>query len=242
MTRFKISGVAMTLMTVILLSAITNVSAQELNTLTKKEKRHGWKLLFNGKNLEGWHIYLKPKAKPGWSVEDGAIKTDFNNGGVRQDLVTDGQFKNYEFTLQWKIESGGNSGIIFNVHEDPKYPATYITGPEMQVLDNEKASDNKQADHLAGSLYDLIPADPKAVHPAGEWNTIKIRLNKGHLTFWMNGQKVVKTEMWDQQWKDLVKHSKFRNWSAFATFKEGHIALQYHGGEVRYRNIKIRAL
>jgi len=223
---------------------MTNISthAQTINTLSKKEKKQGWKLLFDGKDLKGWHIYLKPDAKPGWTVQDGAIMTDFHNGGVRQDLVTDDEFENYEFTLQWKIEEGGNSGIIFNVNEDPKYGATFITGPEMQVLDNVKASDNKQANHLAGSLYDLIPADPKAVHPAGQWNTIKIRNDKGHLTFWMNGEKVVETQIGDDNWKQMIEHSKFRGWSDFATFKKGHIALQYHGGEVWYRDIKIREL
>lgn len=214
----------------------------KLDKLSRAQRKQGWTLLFNGKDLQGWHIYLKPQAKPGWTVVDGAIQTDVNNGGVRGDLVTDGEYQNYELMLQWKITKGGNSGIIFNVEEDPKYPATYITGPEMQVLDNVDASDNKKASHLAGSLYDLIPADPKAVHPAGQWNTVRIRVDKGHLTFWMNGSKVVDTQMWNKKWKDMVAHSKFSHWPEFATYKKGHIALQYHGGEVLYRNIRIREL
>lgn len=216
--------------------------SQSLNTLTSKEKASGWKLLFNGKDLDGWHIYLQPHAKPGWSIENGIIKTDFHNGGIRKDLITNGQYKNFELTLEWKISVGGNSGILFDVHEDPKFSETYFTGPEMQVLDNVKAEDNKQANHLAGSLYDLIAADPKFVHPAGEWNTVKIWLKNGHLIFWINDKKVVETQMWNDNWKRLVASSKFKKWPQFATYRQGHIALQYHGAVVWYRNIKIKEL
>jgi len=240
--RYKIHFAALTLIALALLMLTGSIDAQTTNALTTKEKKQGWKLLFDGKDLDGWHIYLKPDARPGWTVDSGAIKTDFNNGGVRQDLVTNDEFENFELTLQWQIAEGGNSGIIFNIHEDPQFPATYFTGPEMQVLDNIKASDNKKENHLAGSLYDLIPADPKAVHPAGEWNTIKIRKKDGHLTFWMNDEKVVETQMWNDEWKQLVQGSKFKQWPAFATFKKGHIALQYHGGQVSYRNIMIRQI
>jgi len=218
------------------------VSAQSLNTLSRKEKRQGWKLLFDGKDLQGWHSYLKQEPAPSWTVEDGAIKLDHSQHQGGGDLVTNAEYENYELSLQWKISPEGNSGIIFNVHEDPKYGATYLTGPEMQVLDNEKASDNKKDNHLAGSLYDLIAADPAAVHPAGEWNTVQIRMDKGHLTFRMNGKKVVETQIGSPEWKDLVAHSKFRRWEDFATFKKGHIALQDHGHTVWYRDIMIRPL
>ncbi|HEU4610128.1 MAG TPA: DUF1080 domain-containing protein [Chitinophagaceae bacterium] len=238
----RLSGKMLLIVMVSFLFASVQLHAQALNTLSKREKKQGWRLLFNGKDLTGWHIYLQPDAKPGWSVSDGAIMTDFNNGGVKRDLVTNEEFENYELTLQWKIEEGGNSGIIFNVHEDPKYSATYVTGPEMQVLDNVKASDNKKDNHLAGSLYDLIAADPSAVHPAGEWNTVIIKMNKGLLQLFMNGKKVVETTLWNDQWKEMVANSKFKKMPAFGSFQKGRIALQYHGGEVWFRNIKIRAL
>lgn len=211
-------------------------------SLQAQASRGAWQSLFDGQDLKGWHIYLKPEAKPGWTVDQGAIKTDFSGSGVRGDLVTDGEYENYELSLEWKIAKGGNSGIIFNVKEDPQYAATFFTGPEMQVLDNKNAEDNKQANHLAGSLYDLIAADPSVVHPAGEWNHVRIRMDQGHLQFWMNDHKVVDTHLWDDRWKQLVAHSKFKQWPAFGTFHKGHIALQYHGGEVWYRDIKIREL
>lgn len=202
----------------------------------------GWTSLFNGTDLSGWHSYLKDKPGTVWKVSDGAIMLDHSAGGSGGDLVSDGEYQNFELEMDWKISEAGNSGIIFDVHEDPKYPATYMTGPEMQVLDNVKASDNKKANHLAGSLYDLLPCDSATVHPAGEWNHVKVRLDNGSLTFWMNGKKVVKTQMWDDAWNKMVAASKFHQWPEFATFKKGHLALQDHGHTVWYRNIRIRQL
>ncbi len=228
------------LATALMLGTLTACKTQQVNTLSRSEKKQGWQLLFNGRNLDGWHSYHQKGVGQGWRVEDGAIRLEAEKGGA--DLVTDQEFENYELSLQWKISEEGNSGIIFNVHEDPNYPNTYMSGPEMQVLDNVKASDNKKDNHLAGSLYDLIAADPSTVHPAGEWNTVKIRMDHGHLTFWMNGHKVVETQMWDDAWKKLVAGSKFRRWKTFAAFHQGHIALQYHGHDVWYRDIMIRTL
>lgn len=240
MKQTRISKVGL-LVGILLLGGITACKTQQLNTVSRSEKNAGWHSLFNGKNLEGWHTYLKDKPGKTWTVQDNAIALDPAAGGGG-DLVTDQEFGNFELRLDWKISEGGNSGIIFYVHEDPRYRATYITGPEMQVLDNVKASDNKKANHLAGSLYDLIGADPASVHPAGEWNHVKIRVDNGHLTFWMNGRKVVETQMWDDAWNKMIANSKFSSWKEFATFHKGHIALQDHGHKVWYRNIQIKEL
>lgn len=204
---------------------------------------HGhWKSLFNGHDLNGWHTYLKDAPTSAWKVDDGAIELDHSGHAVGGDLVTNDEYENYELDLDWKISKEGNSGIIFNVHEDPQFQATYQTGPEMQVLDNKDAEDNKQASHLAGSLYDLIAANPKYVHPAGSWNKVRIRLDQGHLQFWMNGHEVVNTHMWTPEWNALVAKSKFNGWKGFAAYHKGHIALQDHGYNVWYRNIRIREL
>lgn len=221
---------------------LISADAQTSNTLTSREKKEGWQLLFNGKNLDGWTTYNKKTVDPCWSADDGTIELDHSKGSGGGDLVTTGEYQNFELELDWKISKGGNSGVIFLVNESPKYNATYITGPEMQVLDNANAEDNKKADHLAGSLYDLLPCNPSTVHPYGEWNHIKMRLDDGHLTFWMNGKKVVETRMWDAKWNEMVAHSKFKQWPEFATFHKGHLALQDHGYTVWYRNIRIRKL
>lgn len=211
------------------------------NQLTSKDKNQGYTLLFNGTNLNGWHSYLKDRPGSAWSVENGAITLN-PDSGIGGDLTTDGVYKNFILKLEWKISKGGNSGIIFDVHESPQYKDTYVTGPEMQVLDNKSYVDNVKPSQLAGSLYDLVAAPQSAAKPAGKWNKVKIKLLHGHLKFWLNGKKVVDTQMWDDHWNEMVNQSKFKDMEGFAAYKKGHIALQDHGGRVWYRNIEIKKL
>ncbi|MBC6989880.1 DUF1080 domain-containing protein [Hymenobacter sp. BT491] len=197
--------------------------------------------LFDGKTTKGWHTYLKPKAEPAWTVVQGALQLNPKAEG-QGDLVTDGEYENFELTLEWNISAGGNSGIIFGVHEDPAFQATYETGVEMQILDDKSAEDNKKATHRAGSLYDMKAPAQNVVKPAGQWNLVKLRKQNGHLTFWLNGAKVVDTQMGSAEWKALLENSKFKTWKNFAAYPKGHIALQDHGHPVSFRNIKIELL
>jgi len=233
-----------------LVTAITflgiTLMAQTPNTLTKKEKKEGWKLLFDGKTTRGWHTYLRDTVGSKWQVKDDAIIFDPSrpeSGGG--DIVTNEAYENFELNLEWKISKGGNSGIIFDIQEDPKYGATYLTGPEMQVLDNIDASDNKKQNHLAGCLYDMSGdtsvSKPRAV---GEWNQVRLIQNKGHLTFWLNGIQTYDGQIGSEEWNKMVANSKFRNkmFSDFAKVAKGKIALQQHPGSSGWRNIKIRPL
>lgn len=208
------------------LIAVNSLKAQTVN-------------LFDGKTTTGWHSYLK--TGPGaWKVVDGALQLDPKAPG-QGDLVTDKEYENYELSLQWKIAEGGNSGIIFGVHEDPSFDATYLTGIEMQVLDDQKAEDNKLANHRAGSLYDMeAPAHP--AKPAGEWNKVTIKKLNGHLTFWLNGKKVIDTQIGSAEWQAMLNKSKFKTWKGFAAYPKGHIALQDHGAVVSFKDIKIKEL
>ncbi|MFT3933838.1 MAG: DUF1080 domain-containing protein [Chitinophagaceae bacterium] len=220
--------------------------AQEANTLSKKEKKEGWKLLFDGKTKQGWHTYLRDTVGSKWQVRDGVIVFDPSQpkeGGG--DIVTNDVYENFELNLEWKISKGGNSGIIFDVQEDPKYGATYLTGPEMQVLDNVSADDNKKQNHLAGCLYDLSgDSTVSKPHPAGEWNQVKIIQNKGHLTFWLNGIKTYEGQIGSDEWNKLVANSKFagKSFTDFAKVAKGKIALQQHPGSSEWRNIKIKSI
>ncbi len=223
----------------------TSASAQQPNTLTAKEKKAGWKLLFDGKTTKGWHTFHKDAASPAWKVEDGALVLDQaakKNGAPGGDLVTNDEFENYELSIQWKISEGGNSGIIFSVNESPEYKATYETGPEMQVLDDDKHPDGKIIKHNAGDLYDLVKSSQKAVKPVGEWNTAQIIKKNGRLTLKLNGVTTVETTMGTPEWDALVANSKFKTWKGFGKYQKGHIALQDHGDVVSYRDIKIRQL
>jgi len=214
------------------------------NSLTQKEKNSGWVLLFDGQTMNGWHTYNKSDVSKNWSIEDGAlVMTPPSKKGDRGDIITNEEYENYEFSTEWKISEGGNSGIIFNVKEDPEYPNTYTTGPEMQVLDNIKAADNKKENHLAGLLYDLSGnAELSKPKPIGEWNKARIIQKNGHLTFYFNGIKTVDIQQGSTEWKNMITNSKFKDWPDFATSPKGKIAFQDHGHKVAFRNIKIRKL
>jgi hypothetical protein len=222
---------------------------QDVNKLTAKEKNDGWVLLFNGKDFTGWRQCNGTEMPKNWIIEDDAMKVFTGEGkkpgsGANGDILYgDKKFKNFELSIDWKASKMANSGIFFNVREVPGQ-AIYYASPEIQVLDNIDATDNIIPSHLAGSLYDMIAADPKTVHPAGEWNTIVIHVQNGKVTHTQNGVKVVEYELWTPAWDALVAESKFKTFKGFTEgiAKEGFIGLQDHGYPVWFRNIKIREL
>ncbi len=217
------------------------------NSLSDKEKQDGWQLLFDGKSTKGWHTYGKPAAGDAWKVEDGSLHLDASSKSAYQskgggDLVTNGEFENFDLALEWKISKNGNSGVMFDIKEDPKYKETWFTGPEMQVLDNEGHDDGKIKKHRAGDLYDLISSSTEPVKAVGEWNQVEIKCNKGKLDLYMNGVNIISTTLWDDTWWKLVKGSKFIEMGDFTKYKSGRIGLQDHGCDVWYRNVKIMKL
>jgi hypothetical protein len=218
------------------------------NKLSDQEKADGWQLLFDGEAIKGWHTYGGAGVGAAWKIADGALYLDTSSkkdgkvvGGG--DLVTDEEYENFDLKLEWKISKNGNSGIIFYVHEDTmKYKKSYETGPEMQVLDNDGHNDGKIIKHRAGDLYDLISCSRETVKPVGEWNQVEIKSLNGKLDFYLNGENVVSTTLWDDNWKKMVAASKFKQWADFGTYKKGRICLQDHDNAVWYRNIMIKKL
>jgi len=208
----------------------------------------GWVSLFDGKTLTGWHNYGKTTVGEAWKVVDGTLYLDTTKKAGWQtaqggDIVSADEYDNFDLKLEWKIAPGGNSGIIYYVHEDTtKYKYVWQTGPEMQVLDNDLHSDGKIPKHRAGDLYDLISCKTETVKKPGEWNEAEIIAKDGKLDYYLNGTNVVSTTLWDDAWKKLVAGSKFKEWPDFGTYKKGHIALQDHGNTVWYRNIRIKKL
>ena len=228
----------------------SGMAQEKNNTLSKKEKKEDWVLMFNGKTTEGWRGYNKTTfPEKGWVVEEGTLHVIGSNrgeaGGGGGDLLYDKKFRNFELSLEWKVSEGGNSGIFYLAQEIPGEPV-WKSAPEMQILDNERHPDAKlgvDGNRAAGSLYDLIPGDMKAVKPAGEWNKVSILVYKGTVVHTVNGKQVLEYHLWTEDWKKMVLNSKFKDYEWFLnTAEEGYIVLQDHGDDVWFRNIKIKEM
>lgn len=210
-----------------------------------EETKSDWVYLFDGTNFDSWRGYLADNMYPEWTIEDGAmVLTPSKEGG--KNIITKDNFTNFELSLEWKISEGGNSGIFWSVFEDPKFNEAYQTGPEIQVLDNERHPDAlaNPKFHQAGALYDMVQPVQDVCKPAGEWNLCIIKVNhktnEGSVT--LNGTEIVKFPVHGEAWDKMVENSKFKGWEGFGKHQTGHIGLQDHGNKVWFRDIKIKRL
>lgn len=240
----------------ILLMIIAMVAASCGSSGGDKEKEGSamaeeeWTVLFDGASTENFRGYGQENfPEQGWEIVDGTLHCIGSGqgeaGGQGGDIITREKYDNFELSLEWKVSEGGNSGIFYLAQELEGKPI-YMSAPEMQILDNEKHPDAKlgnDGNRQAGSLYDLIPADPQNTKPAGEWNKVKILVYKGTVVHYQNGEEVLEYHLWTDQWKEMVAGSKFADWPEFVNpAKEGYIGLQDHGDDVWFRNIKIKEL
>lgn len=233
--------------------AISCQNAKEAgpNQLTKEEQAAGWKLLFDGKTSNGWRGYNKTDFPKGWEVVDGTLHCKGSGNGEAGgpeggDILYDKKFKDFDLKIDWKISKGGNSGVFYLAQEVPGWEI-WRTAPEMQVLDNANHPDamlGKDGNRQAGSLYDLIPAKPQNANPFDQWNSAEIICYQGTVVHKQNGVTVLEYHLWTPEWDKLVADSKFPtynpDWAKVA--KEGFVALQDHGSDVWFRNIKIKEL
>lgn len=204
-----------------------------------------WVILFDGEDLSGWRSYGEDSAGSNWIVEDGALVLDVDDSTETMtggDLITEGQYENFELELEWKISEGGNSGIFFGVQEIAGQNVAYETGIEMQILDDDRHADGKNPETRAGSCYALYPPAEDVVRPVGEYNEIRLIVRDANVEHWLNGQKVAEYTIGSEDWSSRVAASKFSTWEHFARHRKGHIALQDHTDRVWFRNIRIREL
>ena len=235
---YNLSGCIAVLCAVACLAACAPAQSQN-QLLTKEERSDGFVPLFNGKNLKGWHSYLRDNANEMWQVDSGSIMLKAGGGG---DLTTNREFTNYIFRFEWKISAGGNSGIIYKVNESPQYKATYLSGIEYQVLDNEKHKDGALRTHRASSAYDLLAPTDSANPQPNQWHQGEIIVNGTKISHSLDGKKVVEFDLTSNDFLEKLAKSKFAKWQGFAKSPTGRIALQDHGDRVWYRNLRIKKI
>lgn len=221
--------------------------AEEIEVVEEITQEKEWEVLFDGSSFDGWHVYLGEGVPDVWKLEDGAmVYTPSGEGhGGGANLVTDKEYTDFVLSLEWKISEGGNSGFFWGVKEKENLPEAYQTGPEIQILDNEKHPDAKAGTtHQAGALYDMVAPSKDVTNPVGEWNinvvTINHKTNEGSIV--LNGEEVVTFPVNNPDWSTMVSKSKFDGWEDFGKYTTGKIGLQDHGNEVAFRNIKIKEL
>jgi hypothetical protein len=213
--------------------------------LTEAQKAEGWKLLFDGRSLNGWQIF-KSRKNNTWEVKDGLLhckplnENAKGDGDERSDLMTTAEFENFEFTCDWKISAKGNSGIIYRATEEFEQP--YYSGPEYQLIDDGAYAPKPTDKQLTGCAYDMYTTAPKSMKPVGEWNSTKIAVKGKHVEHWLNGQKIVEYDFGSPDWTKRKDASKWKEWKGYGMASKGHIDLQDHGHEVWFKNVMVKSL
>ena len=221
------------------LTLSVSVVAQRANTLSPKEKKEGWVLLFDGVSTTGWTTPGGKPVPPGWVIENGTLTA--RKGARGGDIISANQYADFDLMLDYNLEAGGNSGVKYFY---TNYETGGNLGMEYQILDDQLAEDNKKANHLTGSFYDVLPPNaPKIMNAPGQWNTVRIRAKGKQVEHWLNGIKILEFTRGSPAFTQAVAGSKFsKAVPAFGTVDKGHILLQEHGHAVSFRNIKINAL
>lgn len=241
---FFSSNIFFTMWAVICLQIIKthDIQAQNNNNqLTQSEINEGWRLLFDGKTTDGWRNFGKTALNEGCEVQDGNMVILGEGGEMGGDIVTIDQFEDFELYLEWAISPGGNSGIFFHVLENG-YSGPYETGQEYQLIDDVGFPDKLEEWQKTGADYAMHNAKDKELMPVGEFNSSKIIVKNGRVEHCLNGRQVVAYELWTDEWKALVQKSKWKDYPGYGLARKGHIGLQNHGSQIRFRNIKIRDL
>jgi hypothetical protein len=120
--------------------------------------------------------------------------------------------------------------------------APYETGPEYQLLDNERHADGRSPLTSAGAVYALYATDQNAARAAGRWNSSRLIVKGSHVEHWLNGKRVAEYDLGSEDWTKRYLASKFASMPLYGKQTEGFIVLQDHGDAVSFRNLRIRRL
>jgi len=222
----------------------SSIFAKKPNTLTAKEQKEGWILLFDGKTMNGWHDYNGTTLTEPWHVVDGCIQAKGAGSDGSGYLVTYKEYENFELSWDWKLSKGGNSGMLYHVVERPQFKVPYVTGPEYQLIDEPNFPEKLQEWQKLGADYAMhVPNfSLMKINPAGKWNNSKIVFDNGHVEHWLNGVKILEFEAWTDDWFARKNSGKWLNAPEYGLAKSGLICLQDHGYPASFRNIKLKEL
>ena len=220
-------------------SPCQHLSGNNINELTLEEKNSGWVLLFDGKTSYGWRGANKDYfPEKGWEIKDGILTVLGEKGG---DIITKRKYGDFDLHIEFRVkEQKANSGIKYYVLEN-EYQEGKALGLEFQTANSHPGTNLITA---LGSLYEILPAKEKFVHPApaGEWNKVRIVSKDNKVQHWLNGYKILQYKRSGKKFREGVLNSKFKEIKNFGEVTEGDILLQDHNDEVSFRNIKIREL
>jgi hypothetical protein len=205
--------------------------------LTSLEHDAGWVALFDGTTTEHWRGWKRDGfPAQGWEIRDGSLhRLPGESGG---DLVTREVYDEFELEVEWKIAPLGNSGIKVRVVESEERPSAL--GPEYQVAD-DASSEIDRPEHACGALYELFAPEAKPALDLASFHASRIVVREGWIEHWLDGVRVVRAKIGDEEWKRRIAASKFKDVARFGE-EPGHVLLQDHGSEVWFRRIRIRDL
>ena len=166
----------------------------------------GFRALFNGIDLQGWTE--KGQAPQHWSVKDVVLIYD----GRGAHLYSVEEFKNFVLVLDWKVEKNGNSGVFLR------------RGTQVEINDAD-SPDRPVWNGTSGGIYPDLPPIKRAAKPAGEWNHYEIRVEKGVITVFLNGEKTI--DGYAKKWGAVEK---------------GPLGFQHHGTPLWFKNIALKPL
>ena len=215
------------------------------NKLSDQEEKEGWTLLFDGRTLNGWHLFNRGNIPSAWSVDSGMLVCNPHAKNVKHgDLVTDKVYQDFDLRFEWKISKAGNSGLFINVQERPEFVNTFATGPEYQLLDDANVEPDylKNLSHKAAAIFGVIPNNSNTIPKPGEWNHSRVLQQDGKLSFWLNDTLTVQVDLNSPEWKNLVAASSLSKFPEFGAAVRGHLAVQDWTNGVAFRNIKIKEL
>jgi hypothetical protein len=175
-----------------------------------------------------------------WGVRAGFIMSV--PGSDRADLIIRQPRTNFEFAVEWRLEAGGSSGIIYLVQEGP--PKAVQAGLKMVLADNNSHPEAKRDRRCqTGALYDLLPPAKAPLKPVGDWNEARIIVRTNQVQHWLNGEKVLEFDLDSETLKNAIKKSRFKDVPEFGEATDGYIVLE-HGGPVAvwFRNPRVRIL